>query len=151
MSSLELRKYITQADNYIFNHGIDEAVIDAYSEASKMAILTEKDIQYGLSLSKKSKSILNEFVMKQTNGDIWALEKYQQDNNTDPYKFIVNYYELLKLESRYCFESFMLYMEKNRPYKERFYQPRETPLKRVAQGIQELADDVLDELFVNCQ
>lgn len=150
MSSLELRKYITQAENYILRHGVDEDVINAYFEASKMAFFTEKDISYGLVLSGETKKLLNDFVSKQTQGDIWALERYQQDYNTDPYKYITTYYECLKNESRHKFESFMLYMEKNRPYKERFYQPRELPLKRVAQGIQDLADDILDEIFVNC-
>lgn len=150
MPSLELERYIAQADKYILRHGIDENVINAYFEASKMAIQTENDIKYGLMLTEKTKKIINEFVCLKTQGDIWSLEKYQQDNNTDPYKLVTDYYDALKLESRNVFESFMLYMEKNRPYKERFYQPRINPLQRVAQGIQDLADDVLDEIFVNC-
>lgn len=151
MSNLELVKYINSAENYVLNHGIDEAVISAFIEASKMAILTDKDIEYGKQISSRAKSLINTFTKKNTDGmDIWELERYQQDNNTDPYKLIQDYYDVLKLESRHVFESFMLYMEKNRPYKERFYQPRETPLKIVAQGIQDLADDILDELFVNC-
>lgn len=59
------------------------------------------------------------------------------------------YWEALKFEAPYRFESFMLYMEKNRPPEERFYQPRVNPLRQVAQGIQDLADDILDELFIN--
>lgn len=59
------------------------------------------------------------------------------------------YWEALKFEAPHRFESFMLYMEKNRPAHERFYQPRMNPLRQVTQGIQDLADDVLDELFIN--
>lgn len=59
------------------------------------------------------------------------------------------YWEALKFEAPHRFESFMLYMEKNRPAEERFYQPRINPLRQVAQAIQDLADDLLDELFIN--
>lgn len=59
------------------------------------------------------------------------------------------YWEALKFEAPHRFESFLLYMEKNRPAEEKFYQPRMNPLRQVAQGIQDLADDKLDELFIN--
>ena len=121
LSNLELVKYINSAENYVLNHGIDESVINAFIEASKMAILTDKDIEYGKQISYRSKSLINAFTQKKTDGmDIWALERYQQDNNTDPYKLIQDYYDILKLESRHVFESFMLHMVKHRPYKERF-------------------------------
>lgn len=60
------------------------------------------------------------------------------------------YWRTMLFESPYLFESFMFYMEKNRPAEERFYEPRMNPLRRVAKGIQDLADDKLDELFINC-
>lgn len=59
------------------------------------------------------------------------------------------YWKARLLEAPYQFESFMLYMEKNRPPEERFYQPRINPLKQVADAIQDLHDDKLDELFIN--
>ncbi len=59
------------------------------------------------------------------------------------------YWKTMKAEAPYFFESFMLYMEKNRPPEERFYEPRINPLRQVAMAIQELADDELDELFIN--
>lgn len=60
------------------------------------------------------------------------------------------YWQTMLFEAPYLFESFMLYMEKNRPKEEKFYEPRINPLRQVAQGIQDLADDKLDELFINC-
>lgn len=59
------------------------------------------------------------------------------------------YWEALKFEAPHRFESFLLYMEKNRPAEEKFYQPRVNPLRQVAQAVQDLADDKLDELFIN--
>jgi len=59
------------------------------------------------------------------------------------------YWKTMKEEAPYWFESFLLYMEKNRPKEERFYEPRIKPLREVVIAVQELADDLLDELFIN--
>lgn len=149
MASIELQRTIQGYDNYINKHGIDDAVIDAYSQACNVALLGEKDTKYGLEISQKSKKIINRFVFQKTGGNVWSLERYQQDNHTDPYDIVNRYYDILLMESRFRFESFMLFMERNRYYKDRFYQPRTNPLRKVAQGIQSLADDEIDELFIN--
>ncbi len=59
------------------------------------------------------------------------------------------YWNVLLWEAPHLFESFLLYMEKNRPAEEKFYEPRVNPLKQVVDAIQDLADDLLDELFIN--
>lgn len=59
------------------------------------------------------------------------------------------YWNALLWEAPNLFESFLLYMEKNRPADEKFYEPRMNPLRLVVEAIQELADDELDELFIN--
>lgn len=151
MASKELINAVNGFENYISRSGIDEVVVDEYVKATHVALIEEKDIEYGLKVSARAKEVLNSFVVRETGGhDVWAVERFQQDNGIDPIEHVSKYYEVLKNESSHLFESFMLYMEKNRPYKERFYQPREMPLKRVADGIQKLVDDELDELFVNC-
>lgn len=151
MASKELITTVQGYENYIAVHGVDEEVINAYFEAGRTSLFEEKDKEYGLMLSKRTKDLISDFIFKQTEGmDIWALERYQQDRETTPYELVNRYYELLKMESEHLFESFMLYMEKNRPYKERFYQPRMNPLSQVAQLIQDLYDDKLDEGMVFC-
>lgn len=47
------------------------------------------------------------------------------------------------------FDSFMLYIELERPPKERFYAPRRRVLKPIVEALQELVDDKLDELFLS--
>lgn len=137
MASKELINTVNQYDNFIKTHIVDESVISAYVEACKVAINGEKDIDYGLQLTKRSKGIIEQFCMKQTGGTIWDLEKYAQDHNT-PYDLIDKYYELLKLESYYNFESFMYYMERKRNWSKRFYYPRRKTLKVVVNDLEDL-------------
>lgn len=149
MASQSLISAVNSYDKYIEQHGIDEQVIDAYIEACRVAINGEKDIQYGLQLTERSKSIVERFCMDRTCGRILDLERYSQQHE-EKYSLVEDYYKILLLETHYRFESFMLFMEKNRPIEERFYQPRENPLRQVAQLIQDLYDDVLDEGMVFC-
>ena len=137
MASKELINTVNQYDNFIKTHLVDESVISAYVEACKVAINGEKDIEYGLQLTKRSKGIIEQFCMKQTGGTIWDLEKYAQEHNT-PYDLIDKYYELLKLESYYNFESFMYYMERKRNCSKRFYYPRRKTLKVVVNDLEDL-------------
>ena len=150
MASLELQKAVQGYENFINNHGIEEQLIDAYVLASAAAFNEKDDIPYALKVSNRAKEIINLFTTKNSIGDIWAIERYQQDSGSTPFNIVEQYYELLKNESIYRFESFMLYMEKKRYYQERFYQPRMNPLTQVAQLIQDLYDDKLDEGMVFC-
>lgn len=149
MASQSLISAVNSYDNYIQRNGIDEQVIDAYIEACRVAINGEKDITYGLQITNRSKGIVERFCMERTGGRILDLEKYSQQHE-EKYSLVDDYYKTLLIEAHYRFESFMLYMEKNRPVEERFYQPRINPLRQVAQLIQDLYDDVLDEGMVFC-
>lgn len=149
MASSSLISTVNSYENYIQRHGTDESVINAMVEASRIAIKSDKDTQYGLSLSNRTKGLIQSYTLNKTGGTIWDLEKYAQQHEKE-YKLLDLQYDLLLLESRDIFESFMLYLERKRPVEERFYQPRINPLRRVANGIQDLADDKMDELFVNC-
>lgn len=150
MASKELQNAINGYEDYIERHGIDEELINAYVLASGTALNQEKDIEYGLKVSARAKSLISQFTTQNSIGDIWAVERYQQDMETTPYNIVDQYYNLLKYEAEYRFESFMLYMERKRYYQERFYQPRMNPLREVAQLIQDLYDDKLDEGMVFC-
>lgn len=149
MASQSLISTVNGYENYIEQNGIDEQVIDAYIEAAKVAVNGENDIMYGLRLADRSKGIIERFCMERTGGRILDLEKYSQQHE-EKYSLVDDYYKILLIEAPYRFESFMLYMEKNRPVEERFYQPRINPLRQVAQLIQDLYNDVLDEGMVFC-
>lgn len=57
--------------------------------------------------------------------------------------------KFLLLEAPYLFDSYMQYLEKDRPVRERFYLPRRKKLKVIVDSLQEIIDDELDELFIS--
>lgn len=61
-------------------------------------------------------------------------------------RFVDLFWRSLLLLAQYDFDSFMLYMEKDRPAKNRFYLPRRAQLLKVGaiQLFQEMEDDLLD-------
>lgn len=143
MASQKLKDTIQGYENYILENGIDEDVINAYVMATTTAIMKEKDIEYGLILSKRTKALINELVYKLTGGDIWALEKYAQDFDLK-YTLVNTFYEILKLESNDNLESFIFYMEKKRKYNRRFYQPRKKTLQIVVRDLEDLENRVIE-------
>lgn len=142
MASQSLISTINGYENYIKRNGIDESVMDAYIEASEVAIKTEKDIQYGLQLTKRCKEIIERFCVEHSGVGIWDLEKYAQDNDEE-YPLIDKWYKTLKTESYYDFESFMFYMERKRHYSKRFYFPRRHTLKIVVNDLQDLENRII--------
>lgn len=65
-------------------------------------------------------------------------------------EFTVIYWDaMLWLARNGDFDSYLLYLEKNRPPEKRFYQNRRAIMKPLVVAIQELLDDKLDELFIS--
>lgn len=144
----ELNELIQYCEDYISTNGINEKVIKAYVDTCCLAKGNE-DKDGLLKCTERTKQIINQFCKQEFDCDIWTIERAYQSKGQQV-EFVNTYYELLRLEARDLFESFMLYMERKRPVEERFYQPRIYPMRRVARGIQDLVDDKLDEIFVNC-
>ena len=80
MVSIELQNAINEYENFISAHGISEDVLNAYVQATKVALQTEKDREYGLKVSNRAKQIVNQFIFDKTGGAVWDLEQYQQEN-----------------------------------------------------------------------
>ncbi len=148
--TIEDEKAIRDYENYIDRKGIDQDVVNAYVEAAQIILSGRKDKEYGLKVSSRAKQLIESYVMQTACGTIWDLDYYQFKNETDPFEIRDKYFEIYLIEAHYLLESFMIYMEKNRPPWERFYLPRRNPLNQVAQLIQDLYDDKLDEGMVFC-
>lgn len=151
MASKYLIQTIQGYENYIENNGIDEQVIDAYIEASKTAIKRDKDIDYGLQITKRTKDIIEQFCVDNTGGTIWDLEKYAFEHNTN-YDLIGKFYEPLLLEAQSkVVDSYFRYLEKKREPKERFYMPRRKQFMKIGlvDALQGMIDDKYDILCIS--
>lgn len=149
MHTIEDEKNIKEYEKYILRNGIDRSVIDAYCEASKIILCGRKDREYGLKVSARAKELIFEYIKSITNGADFNWLETQSQKNKQSYDILEKYYNLLLYEAPYILDSYILYIEKNRPKKERFYEPRRKTLKKVVDKLQELEDGKLDELFIH--
>lgn len=151
MASQSLISTVNGYENYIKRNGIDEQVINAYVDACSVAINGEKDIEYGLQLTKRTKELIEDFCTAKTGGTIWDLEKYAFDNKTS-YDLIDKYYEPVLLEAQNMIvDSYFRYLEKKREPKERFYMPRKKCFDKMGliEALQGMLEDKYDILCIS--
>lgn len=151
MASQSLISTVNGYENYIKDKGIDEQVINAYVDACSVAINGEKDIEYGLQLTKRAKELIEGFCMTKTGGTIWDLEKYAFANKTE-YELINWFYDILLIEAQNkVVDSFFRYIEKKREPKERFYMPRRKQFIKIGliEALQGMIDDKYDILCIS--
>lgn len=155
MASENLKQTIRDYENYIKANGADWLVVKAYARACAVAINGEKDIQYGLQLTKRSKELTERYCVEQTGGAIWELEKYAFEHKTTN-KTILElldcFYSVLLLEAQHeVVDSFFRYIEHKREPKERFYMPRRKQLLNIGlvDALQGMIDDKYDILCIS--
>lgn len=151
MASSSLISTVNGYENYIQVHGVDEQVIDAMEEAARVAILTEKDVEYGLKVSARAKELTEQFIFQSTGGTPWDLEKYSFQNKVS-YEILDQYYGILLLEAQNkVVDSAFQYLEKKREPKERFYMPRRKQFLKIGliDALQGMIDDRYDILCVS--
>ena len=151
MASQSLISTVNGYENYIERNGIDEQVINAYVDACSVAINGEKDIEYGLQLTKRAKELIERFCKDKTGGTIWDLEKYAFANKTE-YELINWFYDILLIEAQHkVVDSFFRYIEKKREPKERFYMPRRKQFIKIGliEALQGMIDDKYDILCIS--
>lgn len=151
MASNNLMGAVSSYEKFIEQHGIEEPVLDAYIEACKVAIHTERDVEYGLQCTKRSKELIERFCMEKTGGTIWDLEKFAFANKTE-YELIDKFYEPTLLEAQnQQVESYFRYLEKKRDPKERFYMPKRNQFLNIGlpQALQGMINDDYDILCIS--
>lgn len=151
MASFELISAVQDYEKYIETNGINEQVIDAYCEAAKTAATHEKDIEYGLKISKRCKEIIETFCVDTSGGTIWDLEKYAFKEKVS-YEIIDKFYSVLLIEAQNkVVDSFFRYIEHKREPKERFYMPRRKQFLKIGlvDALQGMIDDKYDILCIS--
>lgn len=138
----ELNQLIDDCEKYISQNGIDENIIETYYNVCQLA-KNEGEIDTMLKCTARTKEVINGYCTKQFNGkDIWEVEKVVQENDSE-YPLLNQFYDVLKLESYYNFESFMFYMERKRHWTKRFYFPRRKTLKVVVKDLEDLENRII--------
>lgn len=145
----ELFNTVQGYENYIKNKGVDEQVINAYCQASQVA-LSDSDKEYGLKVSKRAKELIGDIVYKQSGGTMLDLDVFCQKNDVR-YAILDKWYDLLKLEAPYLFHSYLLYLEKDRIESERFYSPKIAQLNKhgLIQAMQDMEDNKYDRVCIS--
>lgn len=124
MISKELNQAISGYESYIDKHGIDLEVVNAYHTAVFWANEKDNDIETSLKIAPRAKELMNKYVINGAGGDIWELEKFCFANKTG-HEMVDKWYEILKLEAQNkILDSYLLFLEKNRMPRERFYAPK---------------------------
>ena len=151
MASAELIKAVNEYNSYIKRHGIDEDVINAYVQACQVAYVTEFDLEYGAKLSANAKWMQEKFCRTKTGGALWDLEKHAFKHKTW-YDLLDKYYTVLLYEAQSGnFDSYMLYLEKKREPKARFYMPKRKQFHKfgLIEAYQGMLDDKYDILCIS--
>lgn len=138
----ELESLFSDCEKYISQNGIDENIIETYYNVCQLA-KNESEIDTMLKCTARTKELINNYCTKQFNGkDIWGVEKVVQESGSE-YALLNQFYDVLKLESYYNFESFMFYMERKRHWSKRFYFPRRKTLKVVVKDLEDLENGII--------
>lgn len=144
----EVKKQYQLVENLISQNGATMQHIEIIYGLADISINQKNDVKYGLKLSARAKELLEKLIFDKVGADMWKLDEVCKANKVSVPELDF-YFEILKLEAVHLLDSYALYIEKNRPPKERFYLPRRKTLKKVVDKLQALEDDELDELFVH--
>ena len=148
MSEIDL--LIAECENFIANRGIDDGVISAYCGISQMAS-NEKQIEKMLQCTKRSKELITSDCLKKTGLSMWEIDKFTYQHKTI-FEPLDQYYDMLLLEAQNkVFDSYLLYLERNREPKERFYAPKRPQFQKfgLIEAYQGTIDDIYDIVCVS--
>lgn len=146
-------------DNYVGilkQVGYDEEVFSIYMAliVDVFSMQHKKDGSFpywekAFELCATGKEIINNFLLTTKGYDIFTLFRYANETQTS-IEIVDNYWEILKMEAlRGNFESYLLYLEKNREYKDMFYLPKRKQFLKIGiiQALQDMLDDKIDILL----
>ena len=124
--------------------------VEIFVKATELAMFGLNDIEYALKVSKLGKGFINQFIKQEAGVDFFTATEFCRANKI-MIPSVQATWELMKMEAPYLFDSYLLYLEKNREPKERFYLPKRKQFNKhgLIQALQELEDDKLDILSIS--
>lgn len=152
MPSKELERAIKKYDKWIEKRGVDEKVVEALTAAVNVSFHEpDADIEFAKEYSKRVKGIINQEIIKYTNGgNVDDLDAYCTEHHVRA-GLLEQYYECVRNEAPYLFNSYLNYLERNRQEKDKFYKPRRKCFRKIGiiEALQALEDDKLDVLSLS--
>ena len=128
MVSEHTRRLANDCKNSIMEYGVNTKDLQDLLDIAAYAIENENDTKWALTVTKYIKECCEYGIANQI--DILQLDGLE--------------WKTLKTEAPYLFESFLIYMERYRPFKKKFYEPRRKALKIVVDDLQDLEDGVIE-------
>lgn len=148
MASDLLKQRWEEYQYHIKNPEIEDKVLQAMIQAERVA-LTEGDIEFGIMIKNRTIEHLNRIVEKKTNGgNISMLEDFAQKNKQN-YPYIDWYYDCLLGVARDDLDAFWLYIERDRPRRERFYEPRRDKIMPITDAFMDAEYHRVNEIFIH--
>jgi hypothetical protein len=93
-------------------------------DLARIAFDEEQEPEYGLEITAFGKETAKKIVEAYSGMSLREVNDYIVENGDVDTSQTDLYWDFLLEESYYLFESFVLYMEKNRPFEKKFYEPR---------------------------
>lgn len=125
--------------------------IDALYQYAVYACETDHDERYAVDLLRKTRELLEAHIKESSGHEVWDLYEYMRQSQYE-IEEVDEYFKILLYEAQHkVFDSYMLYIEKDRLAQDRFYLPRRKCLRRlgVIQAMQDMLDDKLDILSIS--
>lgn len=129
------------------------STIDSVLGIARLCTNEFQDFKYALQITSELKSMIIDLVGMEKNYDFnhktfYEFDDFARSHGGRPEE-LHEYWKIMQFEAEFWLDSYCLFIEKERPIKERFYQPRRKTLIKVVNVLQQLEDDELDELFVH--
>lgn len=138
----EIKKQYEIVENLIAKDGLKIDHIEVIYGLADISINEKNNKEYGLKLSARAKELIEKLIFNMVNVSVWQLDEYCKANKVNLPELDL-YWKIIKLETYDNFESFVLYMEKNRPFVKKFYLPRRKTLKIVVQDLMDLENRII--------
>lgn len=135
MVSESTRNAAELVKNSIKKNGINYSDLSDLLDIASYVIKNEDDVKWSLNITS--------YVKKSC--------EYAIRNHIQIVQMESLYWKTLKVEAPHLFDSYLLYLERKRQKKDRFYEPKKKQLNKhgLIQAMQDLEDDVLDILGIS--
>lgn len=152
VASKEYKDFIQYKLNEIGDNITTEA-IDLFLGNAAFCLEEFGDMEYSLELTGIAKKMCAKLILDRDEYDVSEMMRFHdfcamKKINVEE---MSHYWKILLWEAPYVFESYLLYLEKNRERSERFYEPKMKQLNKhgLIQAMQDLEDDKLDRLTIS--